>query len=92
MTPCGAPKRPLLNALACSEQRGDARINVLATPATLNGAADDRVPRIGPPVIVGGDVEALGEFLREHTLERECAAATAGNVRFPNRPFFRNQQ
>ncbi len=44
------------------------------------------------PVIVGGDVEALGEFLREHTLERECAAATAGNVRFPNRPFFRNQQ
>ena len=93
MTPCGAPKRPLLHALACSEQRGDARINVLATPATLNGAADDRVPRMAPPpVIVGGDAEALGELLREHTPERECAAATAGNVRFPNRPFFRNQQ
>ena len=44
------------------------------------------------PVIVGGDVEALGEWLREHTPERECAAAAAGTVRFPNHPFFRNQQ
>jgi hypothetical protein len=39
------------------------------------------------PLIVGGDVEALGEFLREHTPERECAAATASTVRFPNRLF-----
>ena len=79
-------------ALAYSEQRGDARINVLATPATLNGAADDRVPRMAAPVIVGGDVEALGEWLREHTPERECAAAAAGTVRFPNHPFLGNQQ
>ena len=92
MTPCWAPKRLLLNALASSEQRRNARINVLTAPATLKGVADDRVQRSAAPVIVGGDVGALGEFCASARLSGSSPPAPAGTLRFPNRPFFRNRR
>lgn len=75
-------------------QRANAGGNFLATPATLNGAADDLVQRsASSPKQSSAETRGRsGCFCASTRLSGSSPPAPAGTVRFPNRPFSRNRR